>query len=105
MLVLWVLRDALSTEGERCHRDCNTFLYAWFLQERNKEAFMMELKVTPVETDVLIIGGGLAGCMAAIHAAERGDLKVTLVDKSNTMASGSGAFGRPAGCKMCPKTS
>ncbi len=54
---------------------------------------MMDLKVIPVETDVLIIGGGLAGCMAAIHAAERGDLKVTLADKSNTMASGCAASG------------
>ena len=29
-------------------------------------------EVVPVETDVLVIGGGLAGCMAAIKASEAG---------------------------------
>jgi succinate dehydrogenase/fumarate reductase flavoprotein subunit len=51
------------------------------------------LNVIPVETDVLIIGGGLAGCMAAIKAGEQQGLKVTLVDKSNTVASGCAASG------------
>ncbi len=46
-----------------------------------------------VETDVLVIGGGLAGCMAAIKAAETPGLRVTLVDKSNTLASGCAASG------------
>ncbi|UCH07044.1 MAG: FAD-dependent oxidoreductase [Deltaproteobacteria bacterium] len=54
---------------------------------------MPRLKVVPVETDVLIIGGGLAGCMAAIKAAESPDLRVTLVDKSNTKRSGCAASG------------
>lgn len=54
---------------------------------------MANLNVIPVETDVLVIGGGLAGCMAAINAAEKGDLKVTLAEKSNTMASGCAASG------------
>lgn len=54
---------------------------------------MPGLNVVPVETDVLIIGGGLAGCMAAIKAAESQDLRVTLVDKSNTMRSGCAASG------------
>ena len=53
----------------------------------------MELKILPIETDLLIIGGGIAGCMAAIRAAEQRDLKVTLVDKSNTLASGCAASG------------
>ncbi len=53
----------------------------------------VKLQIVPVETDVLIIGGGLAGCMAAINAAEKGDLRVTLVDKSNTIASGCAANG------------
>ena len=43
-----------------------------------------------VETDVLVVGGGPAGLMAAIHAADKG-VRVTLVDKANTMRSGSGA--------------
>jgi len=54
---------------------------------------MVNLSLIPVETDVLIIGGGLAGCMAAIKAAEDRDLRITLVDKSNTMASGCAASG------------
>jgi succinate dehydrogenase/fumarate reductase flavoprotein subunit len=54
---------------------------------------MTDLKTIPVETDVLIIGGGLAGCMAAIKAAETKGLKVTLVDKSNTVASGCAGSG------------
>lgn len=54
---------------------------------------MTELKVVPVETDVLVIGGGLAGCMAAIKACEEEGVKVTLVDKSNTVASGCAASG------------
>jgi succinate dehydrogenase/fumarate reductase flavoprotein subunit len=51
------------------------------------------LKVVPVETDVLVIGGGLAGCMAAIKASEVAGLQVTLADKSNTLASGAAAGG------------
>jgi succinate dehydrogenase/fumarate reductase flavoprotein subunit len=54
---------------------------------------MIDLRITPIETDVLIIGGGIAGCMAAIKASEKKDLRVTLVEKSNTMASGCAASG------------
>ncbi|MBW1805887.1 MAG: FAD-dependent oxidoreductase [Deltaproteobacteria bacterium] len=54
---------------------------------------MAGLEVIPLETDLLVIGGGLAGCMAAIKAAEQEGLRVTLVDKSNTMASGCAASG------------
>lgn len=54
---------------------------------------MSKLKIIPVETDVLVIGGGLAGCMAAIKAAEEKGLKITMVDKSNTVASGCAASG------------
>lgn len=54
---------------------------------------MGDLKVVPVETDVLILGGGLAGCMAAIKAREAEGIRVTLADKSNTLASGAAAAG------------
>ena len=40
-----------------------------------------------VETDVLVIGGGIAGCFAAIKAKEAG-LNVTLVDKAGVIRSG-----------------
>ena len=44
------------------------------------------IEIIPFETDVLIIGGGLAGCMAAIKAAEW-DVSVTIVEKADTRAS------------------
>jgi len=45
-----------------------------------------------VKTDLLCIGGGPAGLMAAIKAAEKG-VKVVLADKGNTIHSGSGSGG------------
>ncbi len=45
-----------------------------------------------VETDVLVVGGGIAGCPAAAKAAEHG-LKVTLAEKAKTDRSGSAAEG------------
>ena len=45
-----------------------------------------------VDTDVLVIGGGIAGCWAAIGAARQG-LRVALVEKGDTVRSGSGGPG------------
>ena len=45
-----------------------------------------------VDTDVLVVGGGIAGAPAAVKAAEAG-LNVTLVDKSKVDRSGSAAQG------------
>jgi flavin-dependent dehydrogenase len=45
-----------------------------------------------VRADVLCVGGGIAGLMAAIRAAETG-AKVILAEKGNTLRSGSGATG------------
>ncbi len=45
-----------------------------------------------IDTDVLVIGGGIAGCWAAISAARHG-LKVALVEKGNTIRSGAGGPG------------
>lgn len=42
--------------------------------------------------DVLILGGGIAGCMAAISAAKKG-VKVILVDKASPTRSGAGGSG------------
>ena len=44
------------------------------------------------ECDVLVVGGGLAGCFAAIHAAKRG-AKVIVVDKAPISRSGSAGVG------------
>ncbi|MCJ7595249.1 MAG: FAD-dependent oxidoreductase, partial [Desulfobacterales bacterium] len=52
----------------------------------------LKMDIVPVETDVLVIGGGLAGCMAGIKAREHG-VRVLIVEKSNTLASGQAGSG------------
>ena len=47
---------------------------------------------TEVDADVVVLGGGIAGCWAAISAARRG-VKVVLVEKGATRRSGSGGAG------------
>jgi len=49
-------------------------------------------KETEVSSDVLVLGGGLAGCHAAINAARTG-AKVVIVDKGAVIRSGSGGAG------------
>lgn len=46
-----------------------------------------------LEADVLIVGGGIAGPMAAIAAAEAGAKRVVVLEKCNVKRSGSGASG------------
>jgi len=46
-----------------------------------------------VETDVLVIGGGIAGCWAALSAARSKGVKVALVEKAATIRSGAGGPG------------
>jgi succinate dehydrogenase/fumarate reductase flavoprotein subunit len=53
---------------------------------------MPELEQTLVETDVLVIGGGLAGCMAAIRAREMG-AEVVIAEKADTRRSGCASTG------------
>lgn len=47
---------------------------------------------TEVSADVLILGGGIAGCWAAIDAAKKG-AKVAIIEKGATIRSGSGGAG------------
>ena len=49
-------------------------------------------KVNRVDTDVLVVGGGIAGSWAAISAAKRGGVNVAVVDVTDVFAAG------PAGC-------
>ncbi len=46
-----------------------------------------------VETDVLVIGGGIAGCRAAISAAQKKGVRVAMVEKAATIRSGAGGPG------------
>ena len=45
-----------------------------------------------IETDVLCIGGGIAGLMAAIRAGGLG-ARVVVAEKGNTLSSGAGGLG------------
>lgn len=45
-----------------------------------------------IETDVLVVGGGIAGLMAAIRAREMG-ARVVVAEKGNTLTSGAGSAG------------
>ncbi len=49
-------------------------------------------KEETIESDVLVLGGGIAGCMAAIAAARKG-VSVVLVEKGATKRSGAGGSG------------
>lgn len=45
-----------------------------------------------IDTEVLVLGGGIAGCWAAISAARQG-IKVAMVEKGATVSSGAGGTG------------
>ena len=53
---------------------------------------MPKIEIVEHSCDVCVVGGGLAGCMAAIRAGELND-RVVLVDKSNPERSGCTATG------------
>lgn len=51
------------------------------------------MKKKEITTDVLIIGGGTAGCFAAITLGKQKDIKVLIAEKANTKRSGCLAAG------------
>ena len=53
----------------------------------------MEFDIKTLETDVLIIGGGTAGCFSALTISENSDLKIIIADKANIKRSGCLAAG------------
>ena len=46
------------------------------------------LKTERLKTDILIIGGGTAGCYAAVTIAEHSDAKVLICEKAHIKRSG-----------------
>ncbi len=68
-----------------CQEPINENLFEWpYPVDYDKE--------NEVVTDVLILGGGIAGCHAAINAVRKG-AKVAVVDKASVYRSGSGGAG------------
>ena len=60
---------------------------------------MRDIETVVVETDLLILGGGMAACGVAVeaaHWAKKHNLKVTLVDKAVMERSGAVAMGLSA---------
>jgi succinate dehydrogenase/fumarate reductase flavoprotein subunit len=53
---------------------------------------VIEVDRTPIEADVLVVGGGIAGLMASIRVAELG-AKTVVADKANPLRSGSAGLG------------
>jgi adenylylsulfate reductase subunit A len=53
----------------------------------------MKQKKEILQTDLLIIGGGASGCIAAIGAKEQGDLDVLVVEKAEISRSGDAGGG------------
>lgn len=53
----------------------------------------MKLETRKIETDILIIGGGTAGCFSALTIGENSNAKVLIVEKSNIKRSGCLAAG------------
>ena len=96
-MVLWKLRGTVPVEGKRGH-PCDHSSSHEGVRVAKECRSGMEGKMMPrleehgIETDVLIIGGGLAGCMAGIKAKER-DVDVLIVEKSHTLASGQAGSG------------
>ena len=53
----------------------------------------MEFNIKTLETEVLIIGGGTAGCFSALTISENSSLKIIIADKANIKRSGCLAAG------------
>jgi hypothetical protein len=71
MPLLRCLLDVVSSSQESCPQDCCSAIHEGLHFKRRTaggKAMNSKIQVIPIEIDVLAIGGGLAGCMAAIKA-------------------------------------
>src|SRR5487761_2350158 len=57
-----------------------------------EEVFMETKDYKTLETDILVVGGGIAGCYAALRAKRAGAGRVMLVDKAVPGKSGTSTF-------------
>jgi succinate dehydrogenase/fumarate reductase flavoprotein subunit len=62
---------------------------------------MIEMEKDMLQADVLVVGGGIAGLMAAIKAAQNG-VSVIVAEKADTRRSGCGATGNDHFLCYCP---
>lgn len=104
MKILWKTSVRQWHKGDRIQQ-CPLFLsilftivikssvpIEWKVEWKGCETYM-KLKQENLETDLLIIGGGTAGCYAALTAAENSGAKVILAEKANIKRSGCLAAG------------
>lgn len=54
---------------------------------------MEQMEIRKITTDILIIGGGTAGCFAAVTLAEKSDISVLIAEKADIRRSGCLAAG------------
>ena len=87
-----VYKDAKLIKLEQNYRSkANILNVANAVIKNNKGRKKLEIK--ELETDVLIIGGGTAGCYAAITLGKNSDLSVVVAEKANIKRSGCLAAG------------
>ena len=70
---------------------CQIFWETWYTAE--EEGFMKIEEKQILHTDILIIGGGTAGCYAAMTIREHSDYSVIIAEKANIKRSGCLAAG------------
>lgn len=75
---------------------CEVFAYVWYDAMNNADIKEINMKIESrkiLHTDILIIGGGTAGCYAALTIREKSDYSVIIAEKANIKRSGCLAAG------------